>query len=93
MQSQQHTQSIGSTARKRSVNLTLNAALVAEEKLLSPSLSATVESLLVAFVAEERRARSDRQRLADRCADDWNRVLDQHGSFADSHATAMNGQS
>ena len=87
MQNPQHIQSTGSTARKRSVNLTLNAALVAEAKLLSPSLSATVESLLVAFVAGERRACLHRQRLADRCAADWNRVFDQHGSFADSHAT------
>ena len=91
MQNTQHTQSTGSTARKRSVNLTLNAALVAEAKLLSPNLSATIESLLVAFVAGERQARSNPQQLADRCADDWNRVLHQHGSFADSHATSING--
>ena len=87
MQNPQHTPSTGSTARKRLVNLTLNAALVAEAKLLSPNLSATVESLLVAFVASERQAGLHRQRLAVRCADDWNSVLDQHGSFADSHAT------
>ena len=87
MQSPQYSQSTGCTARKRSVNLTLNAALVAEAKLLSPNLSATVESLLVAFVASERQARLNRQQLADQCADEWNSVLDQHGSFADYHAT------
>ena len=90
MQNPQHTQSTEGTDRKRSVNLTLNAALVDEAKSLSPNLSATVESLLVAFVAEERRARSNRQRVADRCANDWNSVLDQHGSFADSHAASRN---
>ena len=87
MPNPQHTQFTEGTDRKRSVNLTLNAALVDEAKSLSPNLSATVESLLVAFVASERQVRLQRQRLADRCAADWNRVLDQHGSFADSHAT------
>ena len=77
----------GSVARKRAVNLTLNTSLVAEAKLLSPNLSATVESLLEGFVTRERQSRLNRQQLADQCADDWNGVLDAHGSFADNHST------
>ena len=75
------------SARKRDINLKLNTGLMAEAKLLNPHLSATVESLLVAFVPSEREVRLNRQQLAGLCADDWNSVLDQHGSFADSHAT------
>ena len=90
MQSPRTSKSAVSAARKRAVNLTLNAELAAEAKLLRPNLSATVESLLVAFVARERQARSSRQLMADRCADDWNSVLDQHGSFADGHAASRN---
>ena len=87
MNSPQSSQSAAGIARKRAVNLTLNTGLVAEAKLLSPNLSATVESLLEGFVAREREARANRQQLADQCADDWNSVLDTHGSFADSHST------
>ena len=92
MQSPQISQYAVGTARKRAVNLTLNAELVVEARLLSPNLSATVESSLEGFVARERWARLNQQQLANQCADDWNRVLDQHGSFADSHATPTNGQ-
>ena len=87
MNSPQSSQSAAGIARKRAVNLTLNTGLVAEAKLLSPNLSATVESLLEGFVAREREARLNRQQLADQCADDWNGVLDAHGSFTDSHST------
>ena len=53
MNSHQTSQSAAGIARKRAVNLTLNTGLVAEAKLLSPNLSATVESLLEGFVARE----------------------------------------
>ena len=87
MQSPQTPRSRFVSSRKRDINLTLNTGLVAEAKLLNPHLSATVESLLVAFVPSEREVRLNRQQLAGLCADDWNSVLDQHGSFADSQAT------
>ena len=87
MHSPQTTGPAASLNRKRAVNLTLNPGLVAEARALSPNLSATVETLLQGFVAREREARFNRQRLADQCADDWNSVLDVHGSFADSHST------
>lgn len=87
MPSSQATPKSAGTARKRPVNLTLNVGLVAEAKALSPNLSATVESLLAVYVADERKARRQRQRLAEQCADDWNRVLDTQGSFADAHQT------
>jgi len=81
--------SLSATAvdRKRPVNLTLSTGLVAQAKAFSPNLSATVESLLAAYVADETRMRKNRQAMADQCADDWNRVLDAHGSFADEHVT------
>ncbi len=92
MQSPRSSQSTVSAVRKRAITLTVNAELVAEAKLLTPNLSAIFESLLYGFVARVRPARLNRQQLADQCADDWNSVLDQHGSFADSHATPLNGQ-
>ena len=92
MHSPRTSQSTVSAVRKRAVTLTVNAELVAEAKLLTPNLSATIDSLLYGFVARGRPARLNRQQLADQCADDWNSVLDQHGSFADSHATPLNGQ-
>ena len=64
MNSPQTSQSAAGIARKRAVNLTLNTGLVAEAKLLSPNLSATVESLLEGFVAREREARLNRHDAA-----------------------------
>ena len=87
MQSSRTSRSTVISARKRDINLKLNAGLVAEAKLLNPHLSANGESLLVAFVPSEREVRLNRQQLAGLCVDDWNSVLDQHGSFADSQAT------
>ena len=86
MKTPKTSQTAFSTARKRAVNVTLNTDLVAEAKLLTPNLSATVESLIEGFVARGRYARSNQRWLANLCADDWNRVLDEHGLFADSHA-------
>ena len=41
-------------ARKKPVNLSLSAELVREARLLTPNLSATVETLLTAYVARQR---------------------------------------
>lgn len=87
MPSPRASQSTVIAARKRSVSQTWDAQPAAEAQLLSPIAPETVESLLQGFVARPRPARPNRQQSADQCADAWNSVLDQHGSFADSHAT------
>ncbi|MDO5653768.1 MAG: type II toxin-antitoxin system CcdA family antitoxin [Brachymonas sp.] len=74
-------------SRKRPVNLTLNEDLTQQAKALSGNLSATVESLLAEYVARETLARTEQQRLAQACAQGWNRVFEAHGSYADAHST------
>jgi post-segregation antitoxin (ccd killing protein) len=73
--------------RKRAVNLTLNEALVAEAKAYTTNLSATMEELLAAYVAQQQQARMSRQQVADACAADWNALSASVGSFADEHST------
>ena len=75
------------STRKRPVNLTLNEALVAQAKTYTNNLSATMESLLTEFVANQQSAQRNHQRVADACAADWNAVHAAVGSFADEHAT------
>lgn len=73
--------------RKRPVNLTINEALVTQAKAYTNNLSATMESLLAEFVANQQSAQRTRQRVADVCAADWNAVHAAVGSFADEHCT------
>ena len=74
--------------RKRPVNLTLNDDLVQQAKVLSSTLSATVEELLTEYVARERNARQERRQAAEASGREWNAVLDaMGGSFADDHST------
>ena len=75
------------SARKRPVNLTMNEALVAQAKIYTDNLSATMESLLTEFVANQQGARHQRQQVANACAADWNAVHAAVGSFADEHST------
>lgn len=75
------------STRKRPVNLTMNEALVAQAKVLTNNLSATMESLLAEFVDNQQRAQRNRQQVADVCAADWNAVHAAVGSFADEHST------
>lgn len=72
--------------RKRPVNLTLNEALVEQARACTSNLSATMETLLADFVAQQQAARSQQQR-ADACAAGWNALHDRLGSFADEHST------
>lgn len=74
-------------SRKRAVNLTLNEALVAQAKTHTANLSATMEELLTAFVAEQNRALLTHQQQALAIADFWNAVSNAQGSFADEHST------
>jgi post-segregation antitoxin (ccd killing protein) len=75
------------STRKRPVNLTINEALVAQAKVYTNNLSATMESLLAEFIVTQQRAQHDRQRVADACSDTWNAVHAAVGSFADDHTT------
>lgn len=72
--------------RKRAVNLNLNESLVAQAKVYTSNLSATMESPTAAYVAEQQKRRDSRQQQADACAADWNAVNERLGSFADEHA-------
>lgn len=75
------------STRKRPVNLTMNEALVAQAKVFTNNLSATMESLLAEFVDHQQRAQRNRQQVADVCAADWNAVHAAVGSLADEHST------
>ena len=77
----------GASPRKRAVNLTLNEGLVAQAKHFTSNLSATMEDLLSAYVAQQQQTRLNRQQQADACAMDWNAVHARVGSFADEHST------
>ena len=77
----------GSTLRKRAVNLTLNEGLVVQAKTYTSNLSATIEDLLVAYVAQQQQTRLTRQQQADAVSMDWNNVHAAVGSFADEHST------
>jgi antitoxin CcdA len=76
-----------SSGRKRPVNLTLSESLVAEAKTYTSNLSATMETLLAHYVANQQQAHLSRQQMANTCADNWNAVHDAVGSFADEHST------
>jgi antitoxin CcdA len=80
-------QATASSARKRPVNLTLSEGLVAQAKVYTSNLSATMESLLAEFVASQQKAQLSRRQMADACAADWNAVHAAVGSFADEHST------
>jgi antitoxin CcdA len=73
--------------RKRPVNLTLREDLVAEVKGVTDNLSGLVESLLVDFLARERKRRVDVAEQARATAVLWNEFGDRKGSFADDHST------
>lgn len=72
---------------KRAVNLTLNEGLVTQAKAYTSNLSATMETLLADYVAQQKHARVSRQQQADACVADWNAVGVSIGSFADEHST------
>jgi len=75
------------SARKRAVNLTLNESLVAQARTYTSNLSATMEELLAAYVAQQQQTCLTRQQQADACAANWNAVHATVGSFADEHST------
>lgn len=72
---------------KRPVNLSLNQALVTQAKAYTDNLSATMETLLADYVAQQQQAQRTRQQHADACAEGWNAVHAMVGSYADEHST------
>ena len=75
------------SSRKKPVNLSLNEALVAQARLHTDNLSATMERLLREFVASQQTAQISHQQAADRCVDAWNALHGSVGSYADEHVT------
>ena len=75
------------SAQKRPVNLTLNEDLVAQARAVTDNLSAVVESLLAAYVAEEQQRRAAETDMVRETVATWNRFADEQGSFADEHST------
>jgi antitoxin CcdA len=73
--------------RKRAVKLTLNEGLVAQAKIYTSNLSATMEELLATYVAQQRQIRLTRQQQAATEVSDWNALHASVGSFADAHST------
>lgn len=74
-------------ATKRAVNLTLSDALVSLARGYTTNLSATVEVLLLEYVATQQRAKGTRQQQADGWSKEWNALGAAVGSFADEHTT------
>lgn len=74
-------------ARKRPVNLTLNEDLVNQAKSIADNLSGVVESLLADYVAREQGERLAKSKAVEATVATWNGFADEHGSFADEHAT------
>ena len=76
-----------SMSRKPPDNLTLNVALVAQAKIHTNNLSATMEGLLPEYIAAQQKADANRRQMADACAEEWNGFVSHHGSFADDYRT------
>jgi antitoxin CcdA len=75
------------TARKRPVNLTLNEDLVAQAREVTDNLSAVVESLLAAYITQEKQRRAAEADVVRETIAVWNRFGERVGSFADEHST------
>jgi post-segregation antitoxin (ccd killing protein) len=78
---------VAEQVKKRAVNLTLNEGLVAQAKMYTSNLSATMEVLLTDFVLTQQRESLNHRKAADSCADSWNALHASIGSFADEHST------
>ena len=77
----------GNSGRKRPVNLTLNEDLVLQAKGMTRNLSAVVESLLAAYVAQQGEEQLARAHRADATSAAWNAFNERSGSFADEYST------
>lgn len=71
------------SARKRPVNLTLNADLVERVRNITDNLSGVVEKLLADYLERQRQAQLNRHRISEATAASWNTFNEAHGSIAD----------
>lgn len=76
-----------STARKRAVNLTLNADLVDRLRECNDNLSSLVEKLLADYLEQKRLARLNRHRVSEAACATWNTFNGEHGSIADEFSS------
>ncbi|GDX81828.1 CcdB antidote-like protein [Deltaproteobacteria bacterium] len=74
-------------AARRPVNLSLNEDLVRKLRKVTDNLSAQVERLLSAYLAEEEAKRLDAEARLARAVEGWNAFGERVGSFADEHST------
>jgi antitoxin CcdA len=75
------------STHKRAVNLTLSEPLVAQTKLYTNNLSATIEMLLTNYVSEQSKINEQKIHAAQRLSKQWNLIDDQIGSFADEYSS------
>ena len=81
------TRAFNAGARKRAVNLTLNADLVSQAKSMTDNLSGVVESLLTEFVDRESRERMAKAKVVEAAAAAWNKFNSDSGSIADEYSS------
>jgi antitoxin CcdA len=74
-------------ARKRPVNLTLNADLVDRVRELTDNLSGVVEKLLTDYLEQQRLESLSRHRVSEATAAAWNTFNSEHGSIADEFSS------
>lgn len=74
-------------ARKRPVNLTLNADLVERVRSTTDNLSGVVEKLLAEYLEQHRLARLSQHRISEATAAAWNAFNSDNGSIADEFSS------
>jgi post-segregation antitoxin (ccd killing protein) len=74
-------------ARKRPVNLTLNADLVDRVRDITDNLSGVVEKLLTDYLEQQRQERLSRHRISEATSAAWNTFNGEHGSIADEFSS------
>jgi antitoxin CcdA len=75
------------SARKRPVNLTLNADLVDRVRDVTDNLSGVVEKLLTDYLEQQRLERLSRHRISDATSAAWNTFNAENGSIADEFSS------
>jgi len=74
-------------ARKRPVNLTLNADLVDRVRGITDNLSGVVEKLLADYLEQQRLERLSRHRVSEATSAVWNSFNSEQGSIADEFSS------
>lgn len=72
---------------KRAVNLTINADLITQARMVTGNLSAQVETLLADFVQRQCQLRSQHRAELQHAAHAWQIHNERHGAFADEFST------